>query len=241
LEEIVIISQRLNTIIECAAKCKFLVDVGTDHAYIPIFLVKNKIAERAVACDISKGSVFKAEKNIRIHNYCDFIETRVGNGLSVIKENEFPDQIIIAGMGGMLIIDILNNAKRVVNCAERIVLQPQRDIDKVRRTIHNLGFKIIDEKMLFEAGKYYNIIVCEKGRDSTYNEKDYFFGKILIDEKNIFLRKQIYFEISKIINILEGMKEKISEGKQDEVFFKRFEQLKLKKELYFQMWNDLHK
>ena len=110
-----IISQRLKTITELAIKCEFLVDVGTDHAYIPIFLVKNKIAKKAAACDISEGSVFKAEKNIRLYRCSDFIETRVGDGLSVIKESERPDQIIIAGMGGMLIIDILNNDKKIID------------------------------------------------------------------------------------------------------------------------------
>ncbi len=236
-----IISQRLKTITECAIKCEFLVDVGTDHAYIPIFLVKNKIAKRAIACDISEGSVFKAEKNIQLYRYSDFIETRVGDGLSVIKESECPDQIIIAGMGGMLIIDILNNDRKVVSHAERIILQPQRDIDKVRRTIHSLGFKIIDEKMIFEAGKYYNVIVCEKGKDLAYNEEDYMFGKILLEREDELLKSQIHFETLKIINILKNMGEKISNGKQDEAFIKRYNELKLKKKLYVQGWNILHR
>ncbi|MCI8804572.1 MAG: SAM-dependent methyltransferase [Clostridiales bacterium] len=236
-----IISQRLKTITECAVKCEFLVDVGTDHAYIPIFLVKNKIAKKAVACDISEGSVFKAEKNIRSYHYSDFIETRVGDGLSVIKKDECPDQIIIAGMGGMLTIDILNNDKEIISRAERIILQPQRNIDKVRRAVHNLDLKIIDEKMIFETGKYYNVIVCEKGRDFAYNEKDYIFGKILLERGDELLKSQIHFETLKIINILKSMEEKISKGKRDEAFIKRYEELKLKRELYIQGRNVLHK
>jgi len=226
------VSDRLKTIVSCAEKCCFLVDVGTDHAYVPICLVKNKIAERAVACDISKGSVEKAEKNIRFYGYSDFIEARFGYGLEVINENESPDQIIIAGMGGMLTIEILEASESVVSRAQRIILQPQRDIFKVRKCVHSLGFKIVDEKMLFEDGKYYNIIVCEKGPDSFYTERDYFFGKILIQSKNKFLINQADFELSKIKKILCDMKYEILNGKNDEVFLERFEELQKKEDLY---------
>ncbi len=227
-----VISERLKTIISCAKKCNFLVDVGTDHAYIPICLVKSGIAEKAVACDISKGSVEKAKKNIQIHNYSDFIETRLGDGLRVIEENEKPDQIIIAGMGGMLTVDILNGSKKTVGFAERLILQPQRDIDKVRRTVHEFGFKIIDEKMIFEDGKYYNIVICEKGMDCVYTEEDYFFGKLLIETKNEILKKYVEFELNKINSILFSMEEKIGKEKQNDLFLKRFEELKEKKVLY---------
>lgn len=226
-----VISERLKTIAGCAKKCEFLVDVGTDHGYIPIFLVENKTAKKAVACDISYGSVQKAEKNIRKHNIT-CIETRQGDGLSVINDDEFPDQIIIAGMGGMLIIDILNNSKKIVQSAERIILQPQRDIYKVRITVHKLGFKIIDEKMLFEDGKYYNAIICEKGIDCAYNESEYFFGKILLDNKDEILKRHIDFEFSKVLRIIENMENKIFKGKDNPDFTKRLEELKIKRNLY---------
>lgn len=229
------ISKRLKEIIKCAVKCEFLADIGTDHAYIPIFLVENKIAKRAAACDISEGSLIKAKKNILEHNYENFIETRTGNGLSAIKEGERPDQIIIAGMGGMLIIDILENAADILKNAKRIILQPQRDIDKVRRTVHKLGLKIIDERMIFESGKYYNIIVCENGVDFTYNEIEYFFGKILIEQKNTFLKKQVKHELLKINNILKKMENKMREGRKNENFIKRFEKISSKKMLYINM------
>ncbi len=216
----------------CAKKCKFLVDVGTDHAYIPIYLVEKNIAQKAVACDISKGSVEKAKKNIEKYSYSDIIEARVGDGLKVIDCGENPDQIIIAGMGGLLTIDILNNSKDVVNLAERIILQPQRDIDKVRKTVHSLGFKIIDEKMTFEDGKYYNVIVCEKGKDCYYSEKDYFFGKILLERKDEFLKKQIAHELFKVERILNKMSYEMSIEEKNDVFLNRFHELEIKRDLY---------
>ncbi len=231
-----VISERLKTIIGCVKKCDFIVDVGTDHAYIPIYLIKAGIVKRAVACDISFGSVEKAEKNIRLHNYSHLIETRVGDGLSIINAGEVPEQIVIAGMGGLMIIHILNDSKEVVNSARRLILQPQRDIDKVRKTIHSLGFKIVDEKMLFQGGKYYNIIVCEKGLDFYYSEKDYFFGKILVDEKNEVLKKQVDFELNKLNNVLIGMEKKMLESKQSDLFMKRFKELSMKRCLYERVW-----
>lgn len=227
-----LISDRLKMVVGCAKNCDLLVDVGTDHAYIPIFLVENKIAKRAIACDISKGSIEKADKNIRLHNYTDFIETRVGDGLKVIKQDEIPDQIIIAGMGGMLTIDILNNSKDVVRLADRLILQPQRDIDKVRRTVHKLGFKIIDEKMLFEDGKYYNVIVSEKGQDLPYSDEDYFFGKILLQNKDEILNRQVEFEYNKIKRVISEMQEKANDGKNEQQFLGRLAELKEKKVCY---------
>jgi len=233
---VLVISERLKTIIGCVKKRDFLVDVGTDHAYVPISLIKSGVIKKAIACDISPGSVEKAKKNIQLHNYSDLIETRIGDGLSVINEGESPNQIVIAGMGGLMITHILSDSKDVVNSAERLILQPQRDIDKVRKTIHLLGFKIVDEKMLFQDGKYYNVIVCEKGLDSYYTEKDYFFGKILIAEKNEVLKKQVDFELNKLNNILIDMEKRMLESKQNDVFLKRFDELGVKRCLYESIW-----
>lgn len=202
------LSNRLKMVASCAKKYDFLVDVGTDHAYIPIYLLKNGIIKKAVACDISKGSVEKAKKNISLYGYAEQIETRCGDGLTVIQEDEFPDEIIIAGMGGMLIIDILKKSKHIADSAKRLILQPQRDIDKVRRYIHSVNLKITYENMIFEAGKFYNVIVCEKGLEDNYTDKEYLFGKILINEKNPFLKKHIEHELNKMNNVLININQK---------------------------------
>lgn len=226
------ISDRMKAIIECARQGDFLVDVGTDHAYIPIMLYKNGFIKKAAACDISKGSVEKARKNVERYGCAEFIDVRQGDGLQTVKEEENPDQIVIAGMGGMLTVDILTKSKNVVNKAERLILQPQRDIDKVRKAVHSLGFRIIDEKMLFEDGKYYNIIVCEKGMDEFYSENDYLFGKVLIENKNQCLKAYIEYELHKLERIVLSIEEKMAEGRGDEQIIKRFQELKIKADTY---------
>jgi len=184
----------------------FAVDVGTDHAYLPIYLYKNGLIQRAVATDISIGSVEKANINIIKYNCKDVIKTRCGNGLETIEEFEKPDIIIIAGIGGILMIDILKRGIKIVENIKRMVLQPQRDICKVRKYIHSINFKIIDENMIFEDGKYYNVMVCEYGKDLTYSERDYLFGKKLLDKKNSVLKEYINYEMYKIDRAINFIK-----------------------------------
>ena len=180
---------------------KTIADIGTDHGYIPCFLALNKRINKAVACDINKGPLNKAESNINNYALNGIIETRLGNGLEPLKQNEV-DTIIIAGMGGILICDILKKGIKKINTAKQIVLQPQRDIADVRKTIHNIGFFIHDEALIFEGGKYYNIISALKGKESYNDEISYVFGKKLIDKKAPVLKDYVLSEINKYNNII---------------------------------------
>ncbi len=181
-----------------------LADIGTDHGYLPIYLIKNNIIERAVAADISKGSCDKAYRNIALHNMDRYIDVRCGNGLEVISEGDKTDCIVIAGTGGLLAINILQSNPNVVNNASQLVLQPQRDIDKVRLYIHSVGFKIADENMIKEKGKYYTVINAVKGSES-YTPLEYLFGRTLIKKRSPVLKEFAKEELYKIMNILENM------------------------------------
>ncbi len=185
-------------------KCETLADIGTDHGYIPIYLIKNNITKRAIAADISKGSCDKARRNVMLYNMDNRIDVRCGNGLEVIGENESVDCIIIAGTGGLLAIDILKTNKNAVQRASQLILQPQRDIDKVRRYIHSEGFKIENEDMIKEKGKYYTVIKAVKGKES-YNELENFFGRILIEKKSPALKEFAAEEYKKTENVLRTM------------------------------------
>ena len=176
------LSKRMNAVVSMVKKCDTVADIGTDHGYVPIYIIKNGISKKAFACDVNKGPLEKAKTNISNYNCSDFIETRLGSGLSVIKPFEV-DTAIIAGMGGMLVIDILKNSKDTVKSLKHLVLQPQLDIDKVRRYIHSIGFKIEDEEMLIDEGKYYTVINAVKGNEKYDRDIDYIFGKCLIDKK----------------------------------------------------------
>ena len=205
------LSDRLKMVASQVLPCDLMVDVGTDHAYVPIYLYKQNIIKQAIAADISRGSCDKAMKNIDYYRCEDYIDTRCGDGLAVVNDNENPDCVVIAGMGGMLTIDVLESNKRVVNGLKRLVVQPQRNIDRVRRYLHNIGYKIINENMLFEDGKYYNVITAEHGEDDNYSDMDYYFGKLLIEQKSNVLKSYITFEKNKLEIVALSLYDKDSE------------------------------
>jgi tRNA (adenine22-N1)-methyltransferase len=201
------LSERLKMVADMVEPCDLAADIGTDHAYLPIYLYKKGIIKRAVAADISRGSCDKATKNIRAHRLEEYIEVRCGNGLAVFSEEECPDTIVIAGMGGMLAIDVLKSHTCGSN-AKRLVLQVQRDIYAVRKYLHTIGYKIIAENMLREGGKYYTAMAAVKGEDKKYGEVDYHFGKILLENGNKSLKEYIEFEYNKINKVLLSLEDK---------------------------------
>lgn len=217
------LSKRLSAVARLVKNCDLVADIGTDHGYIPIYLATNSIIHRAIAADISKGSCDKARYNITSNRLDNIISVRCGNGIEVINKDEKVDCIIIAGMGGLLLIEVLKSNTRAVNQATQIVLQPQRDIEKVRRYIHSIGFKIENEKMLIDNNKYYNIISAVKGEE-VYTDLEYRFGKILITEKSNILKEYAHFELNKILNVISYM---LNNGQEDSMRY--YEILKDKK------------
>lgn len=195
------LSKRLFTVARQVDNCRTLADIGCDHGYLPIYLYKNNIIEKAFCCDKSRGSLEKAAANILIYGLEENIMTVLGDGLQNIGDDAL-DAIVIAGMGGLLINRILEAEPKKVSLAGQLILQPQLHIDKVRRFIHTIGFKISNEEMIFEDGKYYTIIKCEKGADEKYSEAEYLTGKILINKKCAVLKEFLLNEIMRIEALL---------------------------------------
>ncbi len=182
-----------------------LADIGTDHAFVPIYLINEGKIKKALACDVSKGSLEKARINIEQTGLEKQISARLSDGLKAIKPHE-AETVILAGMGGMLINDILNQSPLVLETVKQLILQPQKDLPQVRKCIHTLGFKIVNEIMLFEAGVYYNILNCHRGSEIPYSEREYLFGKILIERKDKVLKEYLQFSLKK----LRSIKQKIN-------------------------------
>lgn len=151
------LTPRLQMIADSINNCEVMADIGSDHAYLPIYLTKNKKAKRAIASDVNKGPVETAKKRIKGNNADDAVDVRHGNGLEVLKPGE-ADVIVIAGMGGILMTEILSGGKDITCRAGILVLQPMRDSDKVRRWLCENGFDIVDEELVKEDYKIYEII-----------------------------------------------------------------------------------
>ena len=178
-------------------KCDILADIGTDHGYLPVYLLKNGIIKKAIAADLSRVSADKASESLKAEGLEDYADVRCGNGLSVLSTDDNVNTIVLTGMGGMLVIDILRSNLDVVDAADYLILQPQRHIDRVRDFVHKIGFKITAEDMCMERGKYYFAMRCEKGEDVPYDRGDLFLGRFLPVSKNPLFKSFLAYRITK--------------------------------------------
>ncbi|MBQ7265795.1 MAG: SAM-dependent methyltransferase [Firmicutes bacterium] len=200
------ISERIEKVISLVKKCNFAADIGTDHAYTVIGLVKRGIAKKALACDISKGSCEKARQNIIQSGLSDKISVRCGDGLDVISPYETPDSIIISGMGGETTIDILKRGSLVLKSVDQLVLQPQKDIEKVREFIEKSDFFIEKEFILKEEDKFYIFISAVKGKaERPYTQAENFYGRF--EECGDIFAEYINYEYAKVKNVIDNIKE----------------------------------
>lgn len=148
------LSKRLRAVADLVTAGYQVADIGTDHAYIPIFLTETGKTDYAVAMDVNKGPLRKAQENICAYKMEEQIETRLSDGFSALKVQEV-QSAVIAGMGGNLVIRILEEGHDVVSCLKECILQPQSEPDKVRAFLLQEGFFFIEEDMVEEDGKYY--------------------------------------------------------------------------------------
>ncbi len=159
---------KLSARLACAARHvpagSVVADIGADHAYLPVYLLENGIAGRVVAGEVSGGPYGIAAGAVRAAGLEDRIEVRLGDGLQVISPGEV-NVVVLAGMGGRTICEILDSGRAVLDGLERLILQPMRDIPMVRRWLADNNWRIIDEEMVYEDSHYYVIIVAGPGRE----------------------------------------------------------------------------
>ena len=155
------LSKRLSAILSMVPRCRSAADIGCDHGLLSIALLKEGRAESVIASDLRPGPLARAEENIRAAGLSEKISLRLSDGLSSLSPGE-ADVIIIAGMGGLLILRILEEGKEVLKNAKTLVLSPHTDIEEVRRRLPALGFKIREEKIIKDAGKYYFTLRAEQ-------------------------------------------------------------------------------
>jgi tRNA (adenine22-N1)-methyltransferase len=141
-----------------------LADVGTDHAYLPIWLAKKAIISNAVAADIRQGPLEKAKDNIQRYHVQDTVTARLSDGLNKISPNE-ADDIVIAGMGGEMINKIIENAKWLKDSNKRLILQPMTSVPELRKYLAENGFALLKEQAVIDENHAYTVIL------SYYNPK----------------------------------------------------------------------
>ncbi|MBE7030094.1 MAG: SAM-dependent methyltransferase [Ruminococcaceae bacterium] len=170
---------RLNQIACCIPPCDTLADIGTDHAYIPIYCVQKGIATRALACDVNRGPLDIARENIAGVSLSDCIETRLSDGLEGLAPDE-ADVIVIAGMGGQLISEILARGADRISPQTTLVLQPMIAVEELRRYLYENSYCIAREILAAEGRKLYHIMTVRQGK-TAYTEEDVFVGRLSED------------------------------------------------------------
>lgn len=197
------LSKRLRAIVNFCDKNKIIADIGTDHGFVPNFLYEEDINRKIIATDISLNSLNKAIEFSELRGNKGKIEHIVCNGLEKIPP---VDQIIIAGMGGILISKILDRDFEKARQAEKLILQPMQQVDYLRKFLYDKGFKILDEKIVFEDNKFFHIIVANyRAIKEEYRDIDLKVSKLLRNRKDKDLIEFLKYLINYNIFIIENI------------------------------------
>ena len=202
---------RLSAIAGLVPEGNTVADIGTDHAYIPVFLVKSGKVKRGVASDLRKGPLEKAREVIERYHLEDRIETRLGNGLEVLKDAE-ADTIVMAGMGGVLIRNLLEAGKEALEGVKRLVLQPMNAQEVVREWLVKNGFEIVDETLARERDRIYQVIAAQPGRQETEDPFYFEIGRVLIEKNHPLLPYLLKSKEKEYTKIIAGLKSSSKAG-----------------------------
>lgn len=201
------LSNRLYAVAKMVTRDNVVADIGTDHGYVPIYLVKNGISPKAYAMDINEGPLKIARKNIALEGLQNKIITILSNGMDEMYSH-MADTVVIAGMGGDLIVDILKRGRDVEGIKE-LVLSPHKRADLVRRYLCENHWIIEDEKMVLDSEKYYTIIKAHPGNEKKlYSEVELKYGRILLNNKDLVLESFLEKEKKMYEDVLSEMREK---------------------------------
>lgn len=176
------ISKRLKSLCELVPVGTVVCDIGTDHAYLPCELIKRGICSKVYACDIAKGPLQQAEKTISEAGCSSQIVTILCPGFSKVPSDA--DCMVIAGMGWKTIEMILENDIVRLNQFERIILQANRDVSQLRRWVSQHQMTIIEEKVVEDAGKTYEIVCITSHKHDEYSEVEIKYGPVLLKRKD---------------------------------------------------------
>ena len=207
------ISKRLELVASFVPQGAVLLDVGSDHAYLPIDLVEKGHIEHAIAGEVVEGPYQSAVKNVEAHGLKEKIQVRLANGLAAFEEEDQVSVITIAGMGGRLIATILEEGLDKLASVERLILQPNNREDDLRIWLQEHGFQIVAESILEEASKFYEILVVEAGQ-MKLSSRDVRFVPFLSKEVSPVFVQKWQKEAAKLEFALDQIPEKNLEERQ---------------------------
>ncbi len=169
-----------------------LADIAADHCYISLLALFNDKVDFVIASDLNKGPLETGKANIKEFGFEDKIETRLGSGIETISNGEV-DSVIIAGIGGNLMLNLMQQEVEKLRSFKQLILQPQNEEIEVKRFVHSIGYSIKDESFVLEKGMRYIILNCINEKEvEPYSEKDYVIGrnidKSTLEVHNAFIK-----------------------------------------------------
>ena len=194
------LSERLSAVSKLITPTLTVADVGCDHGYLSIYLLQNNITDKVIASDVRKGPLSRAEENVKLYGLDGKIELRLSDGLKNYKPGEV-DSVVMSGMGGNLMIKILEESKSVIEGVKELILQPQSEIAGLRHYLSDNGFMIISESMVYEDYKYYPMMKAVHDKMNWDKEVYFIYGKILLKEQDPVLHQYLIAEKDYYVNL----------------------------------------
>ncbi|MDW7650638.1 MAG: class I SAM-dependent methyltransferase [Bacillota bacterium] len=177
------LTPRLQAIAELVPPGSVVADIGTDHGYLPVYLLLEQISHRAVAADINPAPLEQARETVAAFNCLQKIDLRLGRGLDVIRDDDEIDTVVIAGLGGRTIAAILAEGKSKLNGVQRLILQPMSEAGYLRLFLAKHGFAIGQETLAMEGRHLYEIILAIPGKESETDPFRLSLGPRLLEKK----------------------------------------------------------
>ncbi|MEG1312379.1 MAG: class I SAM-dependent methyltransferase [Romboutsia sp.] len=207
------LTDRLLKIASLVTKGKRVADIGTDHGYIPVYLLNKGYIDFAILADVNKGPLENARGEVKHNKLLNNVDLRLGSGIEVLEVGEV-DEVIIAGMGGILISELLEAKSEVAHSVDKLILQPMQAQDELRKYLLNNGYEILDEVLVKEDFRIYEIIITKYTGNNTLLDDEIYYkiGKKLIDNKDILLNEFIDKRIFKYKSIIEKLEGKSGES-----------------------------
>lgn len=205
------LSKRLETVVSFVRQGSRVADVGTDHGYVPIWLLDHGVAEYAIAMDVRSGPLERAKEHRCQHKLEDKMEIRLSDGLKELRSQE-ADTVIIAGMGGELMLRILAEGAHMWDSVTDWILSPQSDWDIFRHGLEAMGFVIERESMLCEDGKYYIVLQVRRGVMHYQQAIDYRYGYDLLQQKSPVLWDYLKREKQQLLMLQDGLSRQDTPG-----------------------------
>ena len=194
------LSARLEGLLELLShsRASLLIDVGCDHGYVSMEAVKRGLCGKALACDINRGPLLSAEKNIEAAGLKGSIRTVLSDGLKALSAEDIkmPSVLLCAGMGGALICSILTEGKDRLELIDRLILSPQSEPELVRSLLLNeLSYDIVSETWIKDEGKYYVLIEAKRAAEKeSCGSAPYSSSELLFGRKGLLAKDKVLYE-----------------------------------------------